>query len=262
MHHYPSVERLLQVVPELRGLNLSPELANLTTRTLISVTSDDAQFGHGRAWAQAIRGSRLSMMRSEGWVLEDGSAQITELADSMEQFIEVGARSSAPVTATRTVLFTDIEGSTDLLSRLGDLAMRQVTREVEEMTRRSLRAHDGQEVKTMGDGVMAWFTMASAALDAAIDLQRSLDERRSELHVKVRIGISAGEPIAEGDDLYGTTVNQAARIMAQADGDEIYVSSIVRGLVRGHRYRFTDLGHRELRGFEETAQLYQLNWQE
>ena len=166
-----------------------------------------------------------------------------------------------PISATRTVLFTDIEGSTSLLQRLGNLGSRQITREVEEMTRSSLRKHGGNEVKTMGDGVMAWFTMASAGLDAAIDLQRSLAMRHNELGVRVRIGLSAGEPIEEGDDLYGATVNQAARIMSLAQGGEVFVSNIVRGLVQGHEYRFEDMGARQLRGFDESSHLYQLDWQ-
>lgn len=261
MHHYPSTERLLQVLPELRSLNLAEDIHAITASTLVSVTPEDARTGIGRIWAQSIRGARLSMLRSEGWVLEDGNPLIEELAQSMEEFIRPAPRAAMPISATRTVLFTDIEGSTSLLQRLGNLGSRQITREVEEMTRSSLRKHGGNEVKTMGDGVMAWFTMASAGLDAAIDLQRSLAMRHNELGVRVRIGLSAGEPIEEGDDLYGATVNQAARIMSLAQGGEIFVSNIVRGLVQGHEYRFEDMGARQLRGFDESSHLYQLDWQ-
>ena len=259
MAHYPSVERLLQIIPEIRALNLVSDLGGLTARTLISVMPSDAQHGHGRTWAQAIRGARLSIVSEEGWILEDGNPLIEELARSIEDFVRVSARPPALVSATRTVLFTDIEGSTDLVQRLGDVSSRQITRAVEDLTRHSLRFHGGNEVKSMGDGVMAWFTMASAALDAAVDLQQSL-ERRDDLPVRLRIGLSAGEPISEGDDLFGSTVNQTARIMGLARGGQIFVSDIVRGLVQGRDYRFHDLGERQLRGFEEAAKLYQLEW--
>ena len=143
-----------------------------------------------------------------------------------------------------------------------DVEARGLIREVEQLTRTALRDHGGTEVKTLGDGVMAWFPLASAALDAAIQLERAVSARFGEQadSLRVRIGINAGEPIEEANDIFGSTVNRAARIMSEAAGGEVLVSDLVRGLVEGRRYRFDDRGVRTLRGIEEPQQLFALHW--
>ncbi len=79
--------------------------------------------------------------------------------------------------------------------------------------------------------------------------------------ILVRVGLNAGEPIAEEDDLYGTAVNLAARIAAKAKGGEILASDVVRGLVAGKDFPFADRGRRKLRGFEEPVRLFEVRWQ-
>ena len=256
LHTYPSVERLLQLIPELRALDLRDELRALDMPTLISVAHQDT--ASGRAWAQAVSGAQLALTGPVDPVIDSQDGAARELANLARRFVRgADAAPTAPLSATRTVVFTDLEGSTDLIDRLGDHAAREVTRQLEQITRSALQSHGGTEVKTMGDGFMAWFTTASAALDAAVDIERAVDQ---QLDLRVRIGINAGEPIAEADDLYGATVNRAARIMDEAGGGEIFVSDLVRGLVLGRGYRFDDRGRRELRGFEEPVQLFALDW--
>jgi adenylate cyclase len=80
--------------------------------------------------------------------------------------------------------------------------------------------------------------------------------------VKVRIGLNAGEPIAEEADLFGTSVILAARIAAQAQGGEILASNVVRELVAGRGFLFADRGERALRGFEDPVKVYEVSWQE
>ena len=256
LHTYPSVERVLQLIPELRSLNFTQELREVDLPTLISVTRSDA--GLGRAWAQVIPSAQLALLQSEAALLAPDARSVHELANLVQRFIQgVAAPRQVPVSATRTVVFTDMEGSTDLVDRLGDAVAREITREVENITRSALQSHGGTEVKTMGDGCMAWFTMASAALDAAVQIEHAIT---ANLDVRVRIGINAGEPIAEAGDLYGATVNRAARIMGAAGGGEILVSDLVRGLVEGRGYRFDDRGVHVLRGFEEPVHLFALKW--
>ena len=258
LHVYPSVERLLQLIPEMRSLDFSRELREIDIPSLISVTRGDADLG--RAWAQVIPSAQLALLQSEAALLAPDARSVDELANLVQRFVQGASPRQAPLSATRTVVFTDIEGSTDLVDRLGDAVARDITREVESLTRSALQSHGGTEVKTMGDGVMAWFTMASSALDAAIEIERKVTEHADQLPIRVRIGLNAGEPIAEGDDLYGATVNQAARIMAEAQGGEIFVSNLVRGLVQGRDYQFSDRGARQLRGFEESVRLFSLDW--
>ncbi len=114
----------------------------------------------------------------------------------------------------------------------------------------------------MGDGFMTSFSSATKALECAIDIQGAFAERNesAEEPIKVRIGLNAGEPIAEDDDLYGTAVNLAARIAAQAEGGEILASEAVRQIVAGKKFPFSDRGETELRGFEDRVHIYQVSW--
>ncbi len=166
--------------------------------------------------------------------------------------------------AFRTILFTDVEGSTALTQRLGDAKARALLREHERVVREALEAHGGSEVKTMGDGFMASFSSAKRALECAIAMQRAFAEHNeaAEERIKVRVGLNAGEPIAEDDDLFGTAVNEAARITATAKGGEILVSNVVRELAKGKDYLFADRGEASLKGFDEPVRLYEVRWQE
>ena len=164
-----------------------------------------------------------------------------------------------------TILFTDVEGSTALTERLGDARAREVLRSHERMVRDALRAHGGAEVKAMGDGFMASFSSATRALECAIAMQRAFAaqaDEHPETPIRVRIGLNAGEPIAEEADLFGTAVNMAARIAAQAKGEEILASDVVRQLVAGKRFLFADRGDIALRGFEDPMRLYEVRWRE
>jgi class 3 adenylate cyclase len=171
--------------------------------------------------------------------------------------------------AFRTILFTDVEGSTALTDRLGDAKARELLHEHERITREALSAHGGSEVKTMGDGFMASFSSATKALECSIAIQSAFAERNesAEESIKVRIGLNAGEPIAEDDpggrgDLFGTAVNIAARIAAKAEGGEILASNVVRELVAGKEFLFSDRGETELRGFEDPVRVYEVRWSE
>ncbi len=265
MHHYPSMNRLFGLVREMRSLDLRDELRNVEIPTLISIPfegegTDGGYSSTSREWARIIRGARLVVAQDHTPVLVDGAPIIAQIAEALEDFIGVGQAIETTGQATRTVLFTDIEGSTSLVDRLGDSRARAITREIEQLTLSAIREHDGVQVKTMGDGVLAWFGAASAAVQAAVQIQHGLANHERYSDVYVRIGISAGEPIAESDDLYGATVNQAARIMSQARGGEILVSDLVRGLLQGRSFSFEDQGRHELRGFRESVQLFRVDW--
>jgi adenylate cyclase len=76
----------------------------------------------------------------------------------------------------------------------------------------------------------------------------------------VRIGVNAGEPVADSDDLFGTAVTLASRIMGEAQGGEILVSDVVRQLVAGRNFVFADRGKMLLKGFEDAVRLYEVSW--
>jgi class 3 adenylate cyclase len=163
-----------------------------------------------------------------------------------------------------TILFTDIEGSTALTQRLGDAKARDLLREHERLVREALKTHGGSEVKTMGDGFMTSFASATKALDCAIAMQRAFaaQNESAEEPIMVRIGLNAGEPIAEDEDLFGTAVNLAARIAAEAEAGTILASDVVRQLVAGKDFLFADRGEASLKGFDEPVRLYEVRWQD
>ena len=161
-------------------------------------------------------------------------------------------------------LSTDVEGSTALTQRLGDAKARDLLREHERIVREALKSHGGSEVKTMGDGFMTSFSSATKALECAIAIQRAFAGRNESAPepIRVRIGLNAGEPIAEDEDLFGTAVNRAARITAEAKGGEILVANVVRELAEGKDFLFADRGEANLKGFDEPVRLYEVRWRE
>jgi class 3 adenylate cyclase len=193
----------------------------------------------------------------------------TSYVETLTQFLDEGrseGQMAKPSAASSlvTVLFTDVEGSTALTQRLGDARAREVLRGHERIVREALKAHGGSEIKALGDGFMASFTSATRALECAIAMQRAFAERNetAEEPIRVRIGLNAGEPIAEEEDLFGTAVNMAARIAAKAEGGEIVASDVVRQLVAGKGFLFSDRGDVALRGFEDPMRLYEVHWRE
>jgi DNA-binding NarL/FixJ family response regulator/class 3 adenylate cyclase len=126
--------------------------------------------------------------------------------------------------ATVAVLFTDIEGSTQRLQRVGqELWLRQL-RAYEALVREELANHGGSEVKALGDGHMLAFGGARAAVTCAVSMQRALEAQG--LGLRVRMGLQVGEPDEREGDFYGHAVHKAARIASLAKGGEILVSSI------------------------------------
>ena len=164
-----------------------------------------------------------------------------------------------------TVMFTDMVGSTALTQTKGDAVAQQVVRAHNRITREALTDYAGREIKHTGDGIMASFTSTSNGVEAAIKIQRLVEaHNRSnpDLPVHIKIGINAGEPIAEDDDLFGTTVQLAARIVDKAQSEQIFVSEIVRGICAGKSLKFTSRGGYDMKGFGEAINLYEVVWQE
>jgi adenylate cyclase len=166
-----------------------------------------------------------------------------------------------------TIVFTDLERNTQILQRLGDAKWRELLREHERITRELLKQHGGDEIKTIGDSFMASFASASRALECAVALQRAFadwnaTEHAADAPLMLRIGVNAGEPIAEDGDLFGTSVTVASRIASMAAGAEVLTSNVVRELVAGKGFLFADRGDTTLRGFEDPVRVYELRWQE
>ena len=153
----------------------------------------------------------------------------------------------------RTVLFTDIVGSTEMTSRHGDEAAMIMLEVHDRLTREALIKNQGREVKHTGDGIMAAFMSSACAVRAACQLIAALDAHNGTgpaYSVTVRVGISAGEPVEQAHDLFGSTVQLAARLCAQAEPGQVLVSSVVADLCLGKGLKFRDAGHADLKGFD------------
>ncbi|MCH6555612.1 MAG: adenylate/guanylate cyclase domain-containing protein [Chloroflexi bacterium] len=158
-----------------------------------------------------------------------------------------------------------MEGSTSLTQRLGDAKAQELLRTHNTIIREALNIHGGTEVKHTGDGIMASFPSAARALACAVAIQRrfaSHNESNADAPIRVRVGLNAGEPVAEEDDLFGSAVQLAARVAAQAEAGQILVSDVVKGLAVGKGFRFTGGDEISLKGFEEPQRLYEVGWRE
>lgn len=163
--------------------------------------------------------------------------------------------------AFRAVMFTDIVDSTGMTSRLGDVRGVEMVRAHDSIVRRSLKDAGGCEVKHTGDGIMASFNDADSAVACGCSIQKSLDTFNSSNaeRLQVRIGIHAGEPIEESNDLFGVTVQTAARVCHEADGGSVVISAVVRGALNKD-LNIIDLGARSLKGIPDPVPLFQVVW--
>lgn len=140
------------------------------------------------------------------------------------------------------VLFSDMVESTSNASRLGDLDAHAVSRTFHGKSKDAIDARGGRFIKSLGDGVMAEFPSVSQAIGCAIDMQHAFGA------LPVRIGINAGEPVSEDDDLHGIVVSTTARVCAQGEAGQIVVSNVVRELAVGKGFVFEPIGERHLKG--------------
>jgi class 3 adenylate cyclase len=165
-------------------------------------------------------------------------------------------------TAFRVILFTDLEGSTSLTQQLGDASAMAVLRRHDAIVRAALARTGGTEVKHTGDGIMASFRSVPDALQAAVLMQREFSEAEAagELPVGVRIGVAAGEPVTDRDDLFGTAVQLAARLSSKAGARTILVADAVRDLAAGKGFQFGANRKFRLKGFGDAVRACEVVW--
>ncbi len=176
-----------------------------------------------------------------------------------------GAAAPAADSGLRAVMFTDIVGSTEMTARLGDAAALELVRAHDALVRRGLEAHGGREIKHTGDGIMASFENVANSVRAAADIQRRFVAYNADASetLSVRIGIDAGEPVADHNDLFGATVQLASRLCSEAEANGIIVSGFARELCREEdAARFVPLGERRLKGFADMAQVFRFEWRD
>lgn len=165
---------------------------------------------------------------------------------------------------TVTILFSDIEGSTELTERLGDHQAAEIVVAHNEIVRAQVAAHGGFEVKSQGDGFMVAFNSAARALRCAIGIERAIDEfsqKRPDTPVRVRVGVNIGETVRDGNDFLGRAVIVASRLADAAEGGEILVSAVVRDLASSSgEFDFGEECTLQLKGLSAPQRAYSLAW--
>ena len=164
---------------------------------------------------------------------------------------------------TATVLFTDVVGSTDARARLGDEVADELRRFHDDTLTRVIDECSGRVVKSLGDGVMAVFDAAADAVAAAVECQQAITAADGQLAepLVIRVGVSVGDVTFEGDDCFGTTVNEASRLCASAQGGQILVADLVRAMARGRGgFNFESVGSLDLKGLPDPVPACRVLW--
>jgi pimeloyl-ACP methyl ester carboxylesterase/plasmid stabilization system protein ParE len=204
----------------------------------------------GRDLADRIPGARY--VELEGIDHLPWAGDTDELIGEVEEFL-TGARSvPEPERVLATVMFTDIVGSTERASGLGDARWRELLAAEGEAVRRELERFRGRDVKSLGDGHLATFDGPARAIRCA----RSILDAVEPIGLELRIGLHSGEVEVIGDDVGGIAVHIAARVGALAAPSEVLVSSTVKDLVAGSGIQFEDRGAHELKGVESEWRLF------
>jgi len=165
----------------------------------------------------------------------------------------------------RTILFTDVVNSTTLTQLLGDEAALALLGVHDTIVRDALSASGGREIKHTGDGIMASFVSTAGAVRCAIQIQRELDKhaQANPAHpLQVRVGAAAGEPVEQHNDLFGCTVQLAARLCAHAQPEQILVSNAIAELCMGKGFSFDDVGEVALKGFDSPVRAHAAAWRQ
>jgi class 3 adenylate cyclase len=236
----------------LMNIDLRQVLPTISTPTLLVHRSGDRHCAvdHGRYLAEHIHGSKyVELPGSDHWWAGEDSEIVVE---EIEEFL-TGVRAPVhPDRVLRTILFTDIVGSTEVAVARGDQRWRELLDRHDAAVRRQLARTRGREVNTTGDGFVASFDGPGRAIDCAV----AIGEATRALGLQIRAGLHSGECDARGDDLSGVAVNIAARVAAAAQAGEVLVSSTVKDLVVGSGINFSDRGLHTLKGIPDTWRLW------
>ena len=209
------------------------------------------------------RAPALALMEDAGGTQPEKAGSIeTVVASAISRARDLGAQASFE--GTITILFSDIEDSSSLYEKLGDLRAHEVIRIHNEIIRQQIAAHRGVEVKALGDSFMIAFSSARRAALCAIAAQRSFAaycEAHPDKPIRVRMGLHVGEAINESADYFGRAVILAARIATLAEGGQILVSSTFRDLTgSAGDLRFSFKGERQLKGLAGAHQIFEIAW--
>lgn len=184
----------------------------------------------------------------DAWVIGDEPVVLLDISGNVSDF----GLPTSPARAVATMLMTDIVGSTRMAAELGDAAWKQRLAEHNRAVRHQLERFRGREIDTTGDGFLAIFDSAGAALLCAL----AAGDATRELGIELRSGVHTGEIEVLPDDVRGIAVHATARIMAAAQPSELLTSAVTRALAEGTGLRFDERGSHALKGLETPMELF------
>jgi class 3 adenylate cyclase len=244
-----AVKTLMQMNSEIdiRGV-----LPTIHVPTLIMHRTDDPRVNvaAGRYLAKHIDGARYVELPGRDHLFCAGDTR--RMLDEMEEFLTGTPSHSDMERSLATVLFTDIVGSTERLSSLGDREWRHLLERHDACVRRELARFRGKEIRTMGDGFLATFDGPARAVRCA----QAVRDTVRDLGLEVRSGLHTGEIEILPNDVGGIAVHVAARVAQLAAAGEVLTSSVLRDLVAGSGLRFRDRGIHALKGVAEGVRLF------
>jgi class 3 adenylate cyclase len=260
-------EVLKKHVPAVYEWDVSSKLPLIKCPTLVIQRRDIPTLPPdlSRELAREIPDARLMLLDGQSPLpfAEDTDSLLAAIAGFLGTGGEVHAVSSA-AQAPVTILFTDMESSTATTQRLGDAGAQEVLKSHNRIVRNALVVHGGTEIKHTGDGLMVSFQSATRAVECAVSIQRavvSYAREHPDVPLRVRVGLNAGEPLADRGDYFGTAVQLASRVCDACPPGQILVSGVVRDLTAGKGFRFKDRGEETLKGFDEPVRLFTVDWE-
>jgi pilus assembly protein CpaF len=276
--------RILAVMESLisrRGLNLrlAPAITQAFEGAELKGSDYAAEHGlskesGGRELRQAVNAGLLQMVRyPQG---EAGFKASQDLLRTVAEGLGMPVNAAAPLTVetiigslavgqtegTVTIMFTDVEDSTKMLSTRGFTESHEIMKAYESIIDEKVAEHAGRRIKGLGDGFMISFGSVRHGVECALDIQRAITEyskQHPERKIRIRIGLNTGEVVEEAGDIFGAAVNVAARVAGKARGGEVLVSEVVRQLVGPMaEMQFTVRGRFKLKGFPDRWRLHQV----
>jgi len=249
----PVGESLTAVVSAMGEWDVTSVLGAVKTPTLV-LTSRNQKYDMITDSRKLAAGIPNSQLRIVDGTFAPYVADRVVVLDAIASLLdgETDADDIADVSGFRTIVFTDVVGSTEYVRQVGDEKGRAAVRELEQRVAFFAADHNGRVVKNLGDGSLVSFGSNSSAISFALDLQDACGE--GPLHL--RVGMAAGEPIQEDGDIHGTVVAQASRIGDLGNAGEVIVSDSVRQLAAGKGFSFGSRGEVSLKGFDEPERIW------
>ena len=205
---------------------------------------------HGQYLAEHIANAQFALLPGrDGWPFADPAG---EAKRQIDDFLRGLTTVAVPDRALAAILFTDIVGSTERASALGDRAWRNLLASHDALARTLVDQHKGRVIKMTGDGMLAVFDGPGRAIRCAL----SLGETLRTVGLEIRAGLHTGEVEVMGEDIAGIGVHIAARVLDAAPAGQVFVSAAVPMLVAGAGFEFDDRGEHDLKGVPGTWRLY------